>query len=198
MKRHAFTLIELLIVVAIIAILAAIAVPNFLEAQTRSKVARTQTDMRTIATGMETYVVDHNRYPPSRNWAEGDDAQARLTTPVSYLSSVPGDPFNPDGSHLWFLQQRNPPGTNGDMIHIPGLMAMMTYPENDTLPLGAQGRVQADYFNWSGKIFNAAKAFQLRSLGPGRQDAQNVPYDPSNGTISLGNVVYFGPFGLNP
>src|SRR5690606_2741475 len=63
-SRKAFTLIELLIVVAIIAILAAIAVPNFLEAQTRSKVSRARTDMRTVATAMEAYAVDHNKYPP--------------------------------------------------------------------------------------------------------------------------------------
>jgi len=39
-------LIELLIVVAIIAVLAAIAVPNFLEAQTRSIISRTMADLR--------------------------------------------------------------------------------------------------------------------------------------------------------
>src|SRR6187399_1379110 len=62
-KLRGFTLIELLIVVAIIAILAAIAVPNFLEAQTRSKVSRAKVDMRSLATAMETYLVDGNAYP---------------------------------------------------------------------------------------------------------------------------------------
>ena len=65
MKRSAFTLIELLIVVAIIAILAAIAVPNFLEAQVRSKVSRVKTDMRSLATAIEAYRLDHNVYPPN-------------------------------------------------------------------------------------------------------------------------------------
>jgi prepilin-type N-terminal cleavage/methylation domain-containing protein len=64
MKRHsAFTLIELLIVVAIIAILAAIAVPNFLEAQIRSQVSRVQGDMRSLAVAIESYRVDTNAYP---------------------------------------------------------------------------------------------------------------------------------------
>jgi type II secretory pathway pseudopilin PulG len=50
----------LLIVVAIIAILAAIAVPNFLEAQTRAKVSRTHADMRSLATALEAYAVDNS------------------------------------------------------------------------------------------------------------------------------------------
>lgn len=63
--KKGFTLIELLIVVAIIAILAAIAVPNFLEAQIRSKVSRARSDMRSLATGIESYYVDNNQYPAS-------------------------------------------------------------------------------------------------------------------------------------
>ncbi len=60
-------LIELLIVVAIIAILSAIAVPNFMEAQTRSKVARIIDDHQTIALSLENYQMDHSHYLPSLN-----------------------------------------------------------------------------------------------------------------------------------
>ena len=71
-KAQGFTLIELLIVVAIIAILAAIAVPNFLEAQVRAKVSRAKSDMRTIATALESYAVDHNRHPIGGNEGSGN------------------------------------------------------------------------------------------------------------------------------
>lgn len=93
-QRHtAFTLIELLIVVAIISILAAIAVPNFLEAQIRAKVSRVKADMRTIATALETYHVDNNRYPETFVMARWERFRP-LTTPIAYITSVPNDIFH--------------------------------------------------------------------------------------------------------
>ncbi len=65
MKLKGITLIELLIVVAIIAILAAIAVPNFLEAQVRSKCARATADLATTAAALEHYFADFSAYPPN-------------------------------------------------------------------------------------------------------------------------------------
>src|SRR2546423_6115141 len=88
-KIDGFTLIELLIVVAIIAILAAIAVPNFLEAQTRSKVARTKADMRTIATALESYRVDNNKYAPMADKSPSDPPSMEYWLTVGF-----GDPFH--------------------------------------------------------------------------------------------------------
>jgi prepilin-type N-terminal cleavage/methylation domain-containing protein len=103
LRCSAFTLIELLVVVAIIAILAAIAAPNFLEAQTRAKVGRVKSDMRSIAVALESYTVDWNRYPESLDPVSGQPTGTynyiqftpALSTPVAYLSSTSlSDPFN--------------------------------------------------------------------------------------------------------
>ena len=99
---RAFSLIELLIVVAILAILAAIATPNFLEAQTRAKISRAHADIRTITAAIECYRVDYPRYPLAATYCAAQmDAidsynhlASGITTPVAYLTSTPRDVFN--------------------------------------------------------------------------------------------------------
>ncbi|MCD6386230.1 prepilin-type N-terminal cleavage/methylation domain-containing protein, partial [Candidatus Sumerlaeota bacterium] len=58
-----FTLLELLMVIVMIAILAALAVPNFLEAQLRSKIAHTVQSQQFVALALESYFADNGKYP---------------------------------------------------------------------------------------------------------------------------------------
>lgn len=60
---NAFTLIELLIVIAIILILIAIALPNFLSAQVRAKVTRAEADLRSLQVAIEAFRSEHKHYP---------------------------------------------------------------------------------------------------------------------------------------
>lgn len=93
-RKLAFTLIELLIVIAIIAILALIALPNILEAQIRAKVTRMKADMRSVSAAMEAYYVDANCYPPKPAVACSCGGwQCALSTPVPYLTSPLPDVF---------------------------------------------------------------------------------------------------------
>ncbi len=94
MKSPAFTLIELLIVVAIIGILAAIAVPNFINARMRASIAKIQADGKALATALESYKIDRNNYPVDATNLNPVGLYM-LTTPVSYMSYIPLDPLLP-------------------------------------------------------------------------------------------------------
>ena len=60
-RRGAFTLVEIMIVVAIIALLAAIAVPGFLRARKRSQSSRILNDLRMIDAAVDQYAIETNR-----------------------------------------------------------------------------------------------------------------------------------------
>jgi prepilin-type N-terminal cleavage/methylation domain-containing protein len=129
MKRG-FTLIELLIVVAIISILSGIAVPNFLEAQVRAKIARIKADARTVATALESYHVDWTSYPFYLNGRDGNADQSnvpeettyvpdRITTPVAYLTSLPQPVFQA-GTHRGGQTRRGGYGFMYRFVHKRG------------------------------------------------------------------------------
>ena len=59
-RRGGFTLVEIMIVVAIIALLAAIAVPNFLRARKRSQATRVLEDLRLIDAAVDQYAIEAN------------------------------------------------------------------------------------------------------------------------------------------
>jgi prepilin-type N-terminal cleavage/methylation domain-containing protein len=211
MRSNGFTLIELLIVVAIIAILAAIAIPNMLEAQTRAKVSRVKSDMRSFSAGMEAYMVDNNKYPiPSDEHGAfiPDPAAATgvspfetrmptlLTTPVSYIASRIADPFAATRSgeaRLYHcitydyakIRQDNAPTTNWLVIWRNYYRDLASRNPPDSL------------------------AFFFVSFGPDQDHDADLPhvttpttphvhgdgavYDPTNGTVSSGDIFYFGP-----
>ncbi|MFH1738299.1 MAG: prepilin-type N-terminal cleavage/methylation domain-containing protein [bacterium] len=171
-KHYAFTLIELLIVVAIIGILAAIAVPNFLNARMRATIARMETDMKALGDALMMYRIDNKCY-----WAqEGGNPYTelrRLTTPTSYIATIPEDPFR-ENSRLYQSTTNN----------------------YDYSAFGT-GKCTTDWI--------------LHGLGPDTDEDiwgavispdtpagfKNALYNPSNGTISSGDVLHTSWFGLS-
>ena len=59
-RRGGFTLVEIMIVVAIIALLAAIAVPGFLRARKRSQASRVINDLRLVDSAVDQYAIENN------------------------------------------------------------------------------------------------------------------------------------------
>jgi prepilin-type N-terminal cleavage/methylation domain-containing protein len=186
-RNRAFTLVELLIVVAIIAILAAIAVPNFMEAQVRSKVSRAKNDMRAMALALEAYRTDQNTYPD----AESEFRPLRhLTTPIAYISSLPADPFPPKGlpgpgpnAPTWFGARSFRYGGMPQSIPMQWWILGSFGPDlqNDTPNLDVYPGVHENEFGGSPNIFWGG------SSNPLFKDW--AVYDPTNGTLSRGDIV---------
>ena len=70
-NRGGFTLVEIMIVVAIIALLAAIAVPNFLRARKRSQATRILQDLRMVDSAIDQYALETNKTSgDAANWTD--------------------------------------------------------------------------------------------------------------------------------
>lgn len=183
MKTYAFTLIELLIVVAIIGILAAIAVPNFLNAQVRAKISRVQADQNAYATAMDMYNLDHGNNYPNQNdiW--------QLTSPVAYIASLNADPFAPaEAGRFNFIHAYDP------------FYFITTQPSPSELntSLLADFNIWTGYPNqWAGggndQSFAGRVRYQIRSIGPNRYNEYGMRYDTTNGLNSNGDINHFGP-----
>ena len=77
-KHAGFTLVEIMIVVAIIALLAAIAVPNFLRSRKRSQATQVLEDLRIIDSAVDQYAIETNK-PGGANVA-WEDVQLYIKT----------------------------------------------------------------------------------------------------------------------
>ena len=91
--QQGFTLIELMIVVAIIGVLAGIAIPNFLKFQMRSKVGEGKVNLSAIRTAEEAYFFEIGTYLTwPLNPAAAPSSQKRAWTPCPNVPPQAGDP----------------------------------------------------------------------------------------------------------
>lgn len=176
-RRSAFTLIELLIVVAIIGILAAIAVPNFLNAQTRAKVVRCVADMKAATDALEMYRLDNGRY--IRTYA-GASELFQLTTPMAYLASVPNDYFlgSETGSNL------NSDSTSNSWDYTGSDLAWGNKPPYAYI-LSSIGPAKSGH-GPHGQWFNGNPSIWRPQI------FRDALYNSSNGILSKGSIIHYG------
>jgi len=104
--RKGFTLVEILIVVVILGILAAIVIPQFTDASTQAKTSSLTSDLQTVRSQIELYKVEHNDALPGAGTASFEDALTEQTDIDGalgsdygpYLQKIPTNPFNDSNS----------------------------------------------------------------------------------------------------
>lgn len=142
MRRSAFTLVELLIVVIILGILAAVVIPQFSDASTDARLSSLQTNLQTIRGQIELYKMQHNgAYPVLDKFVDAmtkkSDADGTINATTGkfgpYLQRIPNNPFSnandvtatasTDGTKGWLYTaasgtfQANDGGTTNGVLH---------------------------------------------------------------------------------
>ena len=133
-----FTLVEVLVVVVILSLLAAIIVPRIMDQPDRARVAKAQQDIQALATGLNLYKLDNFAYPSTDQGLEAliespqGLPEARNWKDSGYIDRLPADPW---GNSYLYLN----PGVHGNIdIYSQGA---------DGSP-GGEG-INADVGNWS-------------------------------------------------
>ena len=134
-RQPGFTLIELMVVLVIIGVLAALVVPNVLDRADDARVTAARTDVHQLMQALKLYRLDNQRYPSN---AQGLSALVKKPDieplPMQwrpYLDKLPQDPWGRAYQYLY-------PGVHGEV---------------DVLSFGADGKVggdgpNADIGNW--------------------------------------------------
>jgi general secretion pathway protein G len=113
--ERGFTLIEMMIVVAIIAILVSILVPNFIRARAQAQTAACEANLKEIATALELYETDNDKYPSSGT------VDASNTDLQPYLKQTPVDPAAGAGAYYTFAVSGGGSSTATYTIVCPGV-----------------------------------------------------------------------------
>jgi general secretion pathway protein G len=105
-RRSAFTLVELLIVVIILGILAAVVIPQFSDASTDARLSSLMTNLQTIRGQLDLYKLQHNgTYPTLTNFVDQMTKKTKTDGTVDangkfgpYLQRIPTNPFTVGGT----------------------------------------------------------------------------------------------------
>jgi len=135
-RQHGFTLIEIMVVVIILGILAAIVAPNVIGRVDDAQITKAKTEIRNLESSLKFYRLDNFAYPTTEQGLEAlaskpADPNIKNWKAGGYIPRVPNDPW---GNSYLYLN----PGTNGEI---------------DIYTLGRDGQpggegVDADIGNW--------------------------------------------------
>lgn len=137
-RSRGFTLIEIMVVVVILGILAAIVVPRVMDRPDEARVTKVQQDIRTLESALNLYRLDNFRYPTTDQGLEAlverprSGPEAPQYREGGYIDRLPSDPW---GNPYQYLN----PGRHGDF---------------DVFSFGANGRrggdgIEGEIGNWN-------------------------------------------------